>query len=326
MALNFFDYEQLTKGAVEGEREERLTRSSRHTPKPSNEEGTRRKPRTPVPELRRLHSETALRAHAKGLNEPLSPRSPPGPLSPQQSRPATSRTGYQEQRPRTAAGPAPQKEKRADASPSHGEELSSETTSRPKSLRRRSMQSLRRLRATSKSREREGQDHAPHQGLPESSGHGAGSGSRTKSGKEKATSAEPPTTRSRANTMRNKAANILQQLTALATSKPEQPSQPPPVPVASAPLTTGQARFLAESLAHVTVGEWLFKDHNRPSLIPRANPFRRQIGPPPRGSTGLPQKRWFRISPYDRKVMWSSKWDASSLDQLKTSRQGKPAA
>ncbi|RMZ79660.1 hypothetical protein DV738_g3157, partial [Chaetothyriales sp. CBS 135597] len=81
------------------------------------------------------------------------------------------------------------------------------------------------------------------------------------------------------------------------------------------------AQFLAESLAHVIVGEWLYKDPNKPGLMPQANILQRHLGPPPRGSTGLPQKRWFRIDPYERLLTWSSKWDSAASAQHKARRR-----
>lgn len=81
--------------------------------------------------------------------------------------------------------------------------------------------------------------------------------------------------------------------------------------------------FLAESLAHVIVGEWLYKDPHKPGLFPKSNILQRNPGPPPRGATGIPQKRWFRIDPYERQLTWSSKWDTMETNQHKMSRQGK---
>lgn len=80
--------------------------------------------------------------------------------------------------------------------------------------------------------------------------------------------------------------------------------------------------FLAESLAHVIVGEWLYKDPHKPSLLPQSNILQRHVGPPPRGATGVPQRRWFRIDPYERLLSWSSKWDTVETAQHKMSRKG----
>ncbi|RMZ84075.1 hypothetical protein DV737_g1295, partial [Chaetothyriales sp. CBS 132003] len=85
--------------------------------------------------------------------------------------------------------------------------------------------------------------------------------------------------------------------------------------------TIRPAQFLAESLAHVIVGEWLYKDPHKPGLMPQANILQRHLGPPPRGSTGLPQKRWFRIDPYERLLTWSSKWDSTASAQHKARRR-----
>ncbi|RMZ90839.1 hypothetical protein DV736_g1928, partial [Chaetothyriales sp. CBS 134916] len=85
--------------------------------------------------------------------------------------------------------------------------------------------------------------------------------------------------------------------------------------------TIRPAQFLAESLAHVIVGEWLYKDPHKPGLMPQANILQRHLGPPPRGSTGLPQKRWFRIDPYERLLTWSSKWDSTASARHKARRR-----
>ncbi|ETN41259.1 uncharacterized protein HMPREF1541_03194 [Cyphellophora europaea CBS 101466] len=91
-----------------------------------------------------------------------------------------------------------------------------------------------------------------------------------------------------------------------------------PVAAQAAP---NPALFLAESLAHVIVGEWLFKDPHKPGLFPQSNILQRHIGPPPRGATGVPQRRWFRIDPYERLLSWSSKWDTVETAQHKMSRK-----
>jgi hypothetical protein len=82
------------------------------------------------------------------------------------------------------------------------------------------------------------------------------------------------------------------------------------------------AQFLAESLAHVIVGEWMFKDPHKPGILPQSNILQRHTGPPPRGATGVPQRRWFRIDPYERLLTWTSKWDTVDTVQHKTSRRG----
>lgn len=80
--------------------------------------------------------------------------------------------------------------------------------------------------------------------------------------------------------------------------------------------------FLAESLAHVIVGEWLYKDPHKPGILPQSNILLRHVGPPPRGATGVPQRRWFRIDPYERMLSWSSKWDTVETAEHKMSRKG----
>jgi hypothetical protein len=86
--------------------------------------------------------------------------------------------------------------------------------------------------------------------------------------------------------------------------------------------TLNPSQFLAECLAHVIVGEWLYKDPNKPGILPQANILQRHAGPPPRGATGVPQRRWFRIDPYERQLTWSSKWDSAASAQHKMSRKG----
>ena len=321
MALNFFDHGQLARGTYEGEQQEKRVQSSHDTrSRPDSKQGSNL--RIHVPGLRRLHSENTLHAQAKGPTSPLSPRSPQGAST--TSRPATSENTRREQKRAPLSSNPTQREQRPDTAQSRRTDVSR------KSLAARSLHRIRLV--GSKSRSRDGQkadsDNPFMLGPPKSSGQGdekyVKKHSRQRSWKDKQKeqkSTEAAPQRSRANTMRDKASNILQQITNLAASRPPPLPQQQPAPLVKPNLTNRQVHFLAESLAHVTVGEWLYKDHNRPSLIPRNNPFRRQLGPPARGSTGLPQRRWFRISPYDRKVMWSSKWDASSLDQLKTNRQ-----
>jgi hypothetical protein len=92
-----------------------------------------------------------------------------------------------------------------------------------------------------------------------------------------------------------------------------------PVAAQAAP---NPSQFLAESLAHVIVGEWLYKDPHKPGLFPQSNILQRQNGPRPRGATGVPQRRWFRIDPYERQLLWSSKWDSMETSQHKQNRKG----
>ena len=102
---------------------------------------------------------------------------------------------------------------------------------------------------------------------------------------------------------------------------------PPPLPgrvdtPAAAQAAPNPGCFLAESLAHVIVGEWLYKDPHKPGLFPQSNILQRHLGPPPRGATGVPQRRWFSIDPYQRLLTWSSKWDGVETSQHKQSRKG----
>lgn len=314
MALNFFDTKQLSRGALEVEQQDKRVQSS-HDGKKGSSLGVE------APGLRRLHSDNSLRAQPKALNSPSTPRSPQK-ASAIASRPTTSGTPQREQR----SGLQPYFPYPDESRPDTAQ--SGRTDRSRKSLKERALQKIR-LVQSSKRDPNQDEGNSFMYARPKSGGQAAGKDvrkhTRRKSWKEKqkeeGKTAEPRPQRSRANTMRDKASNILQQLTSLTASQAPALPQPNRASVVKPELNVRQAQFLAESLAHVTVGEWLFKDHNRPSLIPRNNPFRRQMGPPPRGSTGLPQRRWFRISPYDRRVMWSSRWDASSLDQLKTNRQ-----
>jgi hypothetical protein len=91
---------------------------------------------------------------------------------------------------------------------------------------------------------------------------------------------------------------------------------------AAAQAAPDPSQFLAESLAHVIVGEWLYKDPHKPGLFPQTNILQRQNGPRPRGATGVPQRRWFRIDPYERHLLWSSKWDTMETSQHKQNRKG----
>ena len=320
MALNFFDYDQLTRGTYEGEQQEKQTQSTLDPRRPASKQSSLR---VNVPELRRLQSANTLRQQERGLNSPSSPSG----TFPTTIRPVTAGNTKREQREQRTGGLSshPPKDDRPLSSQSRRTDVSR------KSLAARSLHKIRLVRVGGSKKA----------GRPKSSGQESikeQKRQRRKSWKEKQKDQQkepekeqqktmepapaPATQRSRANTMRDKASTILQQLTNLAASRaPPLPHMMNPAPLVKPDLNKRQVQFLSEALAHVTVGEWLFKDHNRPSMIPRNNPFRRQTGPPARGSTGLPQRRWFRISPYDRKVMWSSKWDASSLDQLKSNRQ-----
>ena len=320
MALSFFDTRQLSRGALEGEEQEKRVHSSHDAQsRPESKKGSNL--RSDAPDLRRLHSDNSWEARSKGLNSPSTPRSPQKP-SALASRPATSGTPRREHRTGLQASFPYRDETRPETA------QSSRTDRSRKSFKDRALQKIRLVQSSRNGpKDDSGKPFISAQATSRSQGEGKDvkKHTRRRSWKEKlkeeGITTETRPQRSRANTTRDKASNILQQLTNLAASKAPPLPRPNPVSIVKPELNGRQAQFLAESLAHVTVGEWLFKDHNRPSLIPRNNPFRRQMGPPPRGSTGLPQRRWFRISPYDRKVMWSSRWDASSLDQLKTNRQ-----
>ena len=320
MALNFFDSKQLTRGALEGEQQERQLQSSHDVQsRPGSKKGSNL--RVEGPELRRFHSNNSLQTRSKDLHNPLTPRSPQKPSAFAGSL-AASGSPRRDQRTGLQAHLPPKFETRPDTAQSGWTDRSH------KSLKEMALQKIR-LVQSSRNGPKDDRENPivyarPTLGRQEEE-RNAKKHARRKSSKEtqklEETAAEPRPQRSRANTMRDKASDILQQLTSLSRSKPAPLPEPNPASMLRPELSGRQAQFLAESLAHVTVGEWLFKDHNRPSLIPRNNPFRRKMGPPPRGSTGLPQRRWFRISPYDRKVVWSSRWDASSLDQLKSNRQ-----
>ena len=283
MALSFFDYSQLAQGTKAGEEADEATISGGDSRR-SN--GKSKNLRINVPELKKLRSETALRAHAKGLNSPLSPRTSPG------QHPATSRTADLSSEPSHAA------EREPLTSAAQQSDISTETPEHAQPLRSNPL---------------EDDPEEPVTRDVELTGRPSAEGERKKHGR----------TRSRAKSLKNKSSQILRSFTSRTEEPPPLPTHAPPVPPLMPALNDRQAQYLAEALAHATVGEWLYKDPSRPRLVPMQNYFRRQTGPPSRGSTGLPQKRWFRISPYDRKVMWSSKWDATSAAQYKTYRQGK---
>ena len=287
MALSFFDYNQLAQGTKAGEEDGQLTSTNRNSKRLNDKS---RNLRINVPELKKLRSETALRAHAKGLNSPLSPRTSPG------QRPTTSRTADLSSEPSHAAERVPL---------TSAAEQSNISTDAPEHAHH-SRSSSRDKRRDDDAEETVTRD-VEQTTRPSTEGEGKRHGRA----------------RSRAKSLKSKSSQILRSFTSRNEDPPPLPTQAPPVPPLMPALNERQAQYLAGALAHATVGEWLYKDPSRPRLVPMTNYFRRQTGPPSRGSTGLPQRRWFRISPYDRKVMWSSKWDATSAAQYKTYRQGK---
>ena len=309
MALSFFHGGQLMRGAEAGEQEKPAV-SSRIQYDEDKNNNLRLRPQA----VRRLHSETALREQAKADE------------GAQKSRPEKGKDAF-----RPISGLS--RTSRPVTSHSYQTEVSSiyqpAETAKARSLRILGMKRPSFLSIGSPSTEK-----IPELPRPKSSG-----GAEKKSWKEKeALRRQQEALREESSLpQRSKTAiqdqpmqrGTFQRISNAAARRKAGPEQPkttkqiPPRLFVPPKDTLDPAQFLTESLAHVIVGEWLYKDPHKPGLMPQANILQRHVGPPPRGSTGVPQRRWFRIDPYERQLTWTSKWDKAASAQHKMSRTGK---
>lgn len=316
MALAFFDGSQLARGVAEPE-------------------GSR------TGSLRRLYSETALQARL----ETSSLRSP--------SRPRTShRDSYRgsrlaAERPATSSGhPASQPTRQTAITPAERPRTAVSTPAEPKTYRaqvtasggtdpptskwNKMLQNVKKPSFVSLKRENQAASGSEPKKSPEWRSWKRKEKERRSEEKDKSrpqtaqqtvlprseTTSQPPPPPSQS--------AIQAQPVQSPAYQPVQPPQPQPrtdTPATARSATT-PSMFLAEALAHVIVGEWLYKDPNRPGIFPQKTMLRRRDGPPPRGATGVPQRRWFRIDPYERLLVWSSKWDTVEPAQHKMNRKG----
>ena len=301
MALSFFHVDQLVRGSEAGQQEQVSPGPSR-TLSDKDKKGT--KSRLDPFTVRKLHSETALRDQARAEETSLKSRPP--------SRPYTSTDkGKEVQRPILTP-----RTSRPVTSHSYLTETSS--IANVESSKARSLRILGSKRPSIFSLGRS-QDVRP-----------------------KLADADKPQDKREANKQKEEAAADISEpvkipITAQSTQRRNPlhrtasnaqhqregaPERVPRVTVVSPIPSFDPAQFLAESLAHVIVGEWLYKDPHKPSLRPQSNVFQRQVGPPPRGSVGVPRKRWFTVDPYQRLLSWSSKWDSTASSRHKQSRKG----